>query len=188
MGGLWSVCKMFKCCVKSASFFVFAMVLGLSVAGPASAIEETKTVRPYLAFNLASNHIGAARAYNEINPGIGFGLAFSVGRGEISPEIGAYKNSFSRRSTYAAVTYDLPVAELSPTTELRLGGFLGLVHYPGDTQKFRDGGAIMVGDAVMLAGISATWRQNDRTDLRLRIMPGGSAAKALVTLQLGIRY
>ncbi len=181
---------MFKSIPARLPIVCVLILLGMLLASPTVAqAGEQPNYRPYLTFNLASRHIGTEFKFNERNPGIGFGIAFAFANGaELSPEFGLYKNSFHKRSVYAAVTYDMPVADLSPKTQLRLGGFAGLVHYPGDTQKFRDGGAIMVGDAVMLAGISATLRQNDRVDYRVRIMPGGSAAKVLMTLQMGIRF
>ncbi len=167
-----------------------AFLFGLMFTGtnPANA-SEGKAYRPYLVFNIATRHLGTDQEYNELNTGVGYGIAFPVANGgEVSPEVGFYKNSFSTKSMYAAVTYDVPVADLGRQTELRLGGFAGLVTYPENTQKFRDSGAIMVGESVLLAGLSATLRHKDRYDLRARVLPGGSAASAIVTLQLGIRY
>lgn len=172
----------------NAPICFFVILLGLLLASPVGA-SENKAYRPYLSFNIASSHMGTDVEYNEFNPGVGIGLAFATAHGgEFLAEVGGYKNSFSTRSMYGAVTYELPVAKLAQNTELRLGGFLGLVTYPKQTQKFRDGGAIMVGEAVLLGGISATIRHNDRYDLRARIVPGGASAKAIATLQLGIRY
>jgi len=102
---------------------LLAVVLSLCVAGPLAAeTSDHKAYRPYLAFNIASAHMGTDVDYNELNTGVGIGLAFAMARGgEISAEIGTYKNSFSTYSTYTAVTYDLPVAQLGERTELRLG-------------------------------------------------------------------
>ena len=170
---LWAVC----------------VTVGVSFGGVASALDLSKG-RPHLTFNLASYHHNASQDFNEINLGIGVGLTFADGPlgGELGVEVGQYRNSLERNSYYISGSLDWEVGRLSDDVALRLGGFGGTSHYPGDASKFKNRGVPTIGNWVLVAGAQATVRINDTYDVRMRIMPAGDVADALFTLQAGIRF
>lgn len=167
-------------------------LLGITIVlGAATmAIADTSPIRPHVAFNLGSKHVGAARHFDEFNPGIGIGFTLPVdARGsEVGAEMGQYHNSVGGNSVYGTGSLDTPVTDLGARAQLRLGAFAGLAHYANARTKFSGGGVPMIGDWVVVGGAQATIRIDDTYDIRARVLPAGSAARALFTLQLAVRY
>lgn len=151
---------------------------------------SAENLRPHVAFNLASHHIGATRDFEEFNPGVGIGFTLPVGaRGfEIAAEVGQYHNSVGRNSVYATGSLDVAVAQIAPRAQLRLGGFGGFAYYQNASDKFKGGGVPMIGDWLVIGGAQATVRIDDTYDIRLRALPAGKAANAILTLQLAVRF
>jgi hypothetical protein len=109
-----------------------------SLATPAAAEPDRVSIL------LGSAHPGAARSFEQVNPGVfltwkdrAFGLDYSVG---------AYRNSFGRASI--AATAALPVIDRG---QFQLALFGGLAVYPGNGADF----AIHAGDVVPIAGVQA---------------------------------
>ncbi len=179
---------MFLCNVR-VFLGAVALSLGLGFVGSASAF-ELSAARPHLTFNLASYHHNATEDFNEVNPGIGIGVTFEDKRfgGELGFEAGQYKNSLNSNSYYLTTSYDWEVADLGNDVKVRLGGFTGASHYPGDANKFKDRGVPTLGNWVLVAGAQATVRVNDTYDVRLRVLPAGDVADALFTMQVGFRF
>lgn len=169
--------------------FLITIFTGLTLATMASANESFK-IRPHVAINLGSYHLNASRDFNETNSGFGLGFTMpsGIGASEFGLEIGQYKNSINTQSQYIMSSLDTEVAKFTPSTALRLGIFGGFARYPGASNKFKNSGVPTFGDWVMAAGAQATLRIDDTYDLRLRVMPAGNVADALVTLQLAIRF
>lgn len=167
---------------------VVCVLAGLA-GKPASAVDWTNG-RPHLTFNLASYHLNASRDFNEINPGIGIGVTFpdDILGGELGFEVGQYRNSLDSNSYYATGSYDWQIAEFSQDVTLRMGGFAGASHYPGDAEKFKNRGVPTIGNWVLVGGAQATVRIQDTYDIRLRVLPAGDVADALFTLQMGVRF
>lgn len=163
--------------------------LGVTFGSSAQALDLSKA-RPHLTFNLASYHLNADQDFNEINPGLGIGLTFADGPlgGELGVEVGQYRNSLNSNSYYVTGSLDWEVAQVSDTVAVRLGGFGGMSHYPGDANKFKNRGVPTVGNWVLVAGAQATVRVNDIYDVRLRVLPAGKVADALFTMQVGVRF
>lgn len=171
---------------------VFSLVAGLVMAlSPmASSAFDLSKARPHVTFNLGSYHHNASRNFEETNPGIGFGLSWDTGwqNTEAAIEAGFYRNSLGGQSQYVTASLDAPVADITPRTELRLGVFAGTAHYPGHQSEFKSAGVPSMGDWILVGGGQATVRFDDRTDLRVRVMPAGRVADSLVTLQMAVRF
>ncbi len=167
---------------------VVTLLMITAFARGAFGIELTE-VRPHLTFNVGSYHHNAIQDFNEINPGIGAGLTFAIANPdiEIDFEVGQYKNSLSEQSVYVMSSLDAEVWEVSENLSLRMGGFMGFAHYPGERNKFEGRGVPTIGNWVMGAGAQVTLRVQDNTDLRMRIMPAGDVADVLLTMQVA-RY
>lgn len=172
--------------VSKSIVFLFVFICS---ALPIAAYELPKIHR-HVAVNLGSHHLNADRKFNEINPGIGIGLAAELGRadGEFALEIGQYKNSLSTQSAYITTSMDAELLELSEHLKFRAGLFFGFAHYPGDANKFKNRGVPTIGNWVMAAGIQTTLRMNNRYDFRVRVLPAGDVADALFTMQVAIRF
>ncbi len=169
---------------------VYLFVFMVFTLGQMASADEQNGIRPHLTFNLGSHHLNATRDFNEVNPGIGIGITgpSGLGRSEFGLELGQYKNSLNNQSYYVMGSLDTEIARLGPDMALRLGGFAGLARYPSNANKFKDHGVPTFGDWVLAAGLQSTLRINDTYDLRLRVMPAGSVADALITAQISIRF
>ena len=168
-----------------AVLFVFGATFGTGAAAL-----DWSQARPHLTFNMASYHLNASQNFNEVNPGIGLGVTVpdDVLGGEFGLEVGQYRNSLNRGSYYATGSYDWQVADFGNNVALRLGGFAGASHYPGDAAKFKNRGVPTIGNWVIVGGAQATVRIDDTYDMRLRILPAGKVADALFTFQMAIRF
>lgn len=175
--------------VRRLALGVFLSVAGLG-AGSAAVALDMSQARPHLMFSLGSYHLNASQDFNEFNPGIGLGVTIpdDTFGGELGLEFGHYENSLSSSSYYATGSYDWQVMDFGGNTTLRLGGFAGASHYPGDSDKFKGRGVPTIGNWVIVAGAQGTVRIDDTYDVRLRVMPAGNVADALFTLQLGVRF
>lgn len=171
------------------SRFLAVAVAFLSLSTMANAF-DLSSGRAHVTANLASYHLNSSREFNEINPGLGLGMTFQLGRGhaELDIEGGYYRNSLNRGTYYVMSAIDTQVAQISDNVQFRMGLFGGLAHYPGDASKFKDRGVPTFGNWVMAAGAQATLRLNDSYDLRLRVMPAGKVADALFTLQIAAYF
>ena len=143
---------------------LLGITIVLSVATTVRAF-DTSHFRPHVTVNLGSKHINASRDFNEVNPGFGIGVSAPVadGKYEMAVELGQYRNSVNGNSTYVVGSLDTEAAALSRRTKVRLGGFAGVVRYPGLSDKFTSG-IPSVGDWVAAGGVQATVRVDDTYD------------------------
>ena len=109
------------------------------VALPAAARDPDR-----LSFLIASRHVDARSAFQEVNPGV---ILTWEGRPGLS--LAGYYNSYGRLSVAAAVTW--PVFERG---ELQVDLFAGGAWYPRDGRRF----AAHLGDVVPIGGVQARWR------------------------------
>jgi hypothetical protein len=117
---------------------------------------------------LASKHVGAIYAFNEVNPGI-----FLEWDGtHINKAVGVYKNSFGDVSTAAIVS--VPVLH-GNNWSIELFG--GVAHYPGTGDTF----AYHFGDVVPIGGLQASVGY-----IIIQAMPGGSDMDAVISVALRI--
>lgn len=167
---------------------LLGITLVLSVATSVRAF-DTSLFRQHVTVNIGSKHIKPSSDFEEINPGLGIGVTAPIrnSKVEIGVEVGQYRNSVRGNSTYVMGSLDTEAAALSRRTKVRLGGFAGVVRYPGLDQKVTSG-VPKVGDWILAGGLQATARIDDTYDIRLRALPAGNAASALFTLQFSVRY
>ena len=146
-------------------------------------------LRGQAVINLGSRHLGASEDFQEFNPGLGLGAFLPVfeGRAVAAGEIGFYRNSLDRISVYATGSLDTAILA-AQRTELRIGLFGGLANYPDDAEKFGDTGVPTIGSVVVVGGAQATLRFDDRVDFRVRVVPAGNVADAILTGQIAIRF
>lgn len=172
------------------AFVLFCVLFALTAVVQVASAKDGSGIRPHLTFNLASHHLNASRNFNEVNPGLGIGLTGPIadGRTEFGLELGQYKNSLNTQSYYVMAALDVEIAELSPNVALRIGGFSGFAHYSEAANKFKGHGVPTLGNWVMAVGLQTTLRLADTYDLRLRVMPAGNVADALLTAQLAVRF
>ena len=175
---------------RVSSLLVFSFVFMVFTLAQLASANENHEIRSHLTFNLASHHLNASRNFNEINPGIGIGITGPSGLGasEFGIEAGQYRNSLDDQSYYVTASLDTEVVAISPNVTLRMGGFGGFAHYSESANKFKDHGVPTIGDWVMAIGLQTTLRIADKYDLRLRVMPAGHVADALLTAQISVRY
>jgi len=171
-------------------FVIGLALLSFCLFAQASLAFDTSKMRPHLTFNLGSYHVNANQRFEEFNPGLGIGFTYPTGwkNTEAGLELGQYRNSLGDQSYYLMGSLDAPVAQVTHKTELRLGVFGGFAHYPGQSSRIKSSGVPSIGNWILAAGGQATLRMDERTDLRLRVMPAGDVADALVTLQMAIRF
>ena len=93
---------------------------------------------------LGSDHLGASRDYQELNPGI----ILTWERG-LNYSAGLYYNSYKKASALAAIGYGYEIRH-----DFEIGIFAGVAFYPGDGERFRHA----VGDLVPLVGLQARYR------------------------------
>lgn len=97
---------------------------------------------------LASRHVDAASAFNEVNPGVFLTWEEVAWGGRLDATLGVFHNSYERTSVAATLAW--PVWEPAPWAEVALFG--GIAHYPDDGRRF----AVHAGDFVPLGGLQ--WR------------------------------
>lgn len=176
---------------RSVAFtFGYLVIFALFTLNQMASAQDFSKFRPHVAINLASYHLNSSKDFNEINPGIGIGFTTpsGLGRSEFGLEVGQYKNSINSQSYYVMGSLDAEVARITPNVAIRMGGFAGFSHYPGDARKFKDRGVPTIGNWVMAAGLQTAVRVNDTYDLRIRVMPAGDVADALFTAQIAIGF
>ena len=97
-----------------------------------------------LSILLGSEHNGATRDFQEVNPGI-----FLTWERRFNYSIGMYYNSYEDISPLVSVGYDWEVAP-----RLDLGAFFAVAVYPGEGDEFRTS----IGDVVPFIGLQARYR------------------------------
>lgn len=162
-----------------------SLVCFAGMPGPASAW-DLATARPYVTLSVGSEHIGGRKAYNEINPGLGFGLELTDPQAPqaFAVEAGRYKNSRATTSHYVMLHADRKIATLSRDIDLRLGLMAGLAHYPGAGDGFRRHGIPTIGDAAIAGGVSVAIDLHERGAFRIGAVPALDVADAILTFQI----
>ena len=116
---------------------------------------------------LGSEHVGATRDFQEINPGVFLTWEQQV----FDYSVGSFYNSHEDVSVLGSIGYDF---ELAP--ELEIGVFTGLALYPGEGDQFSHS----LGDVVPLAGLQARYR-----NVFGQVIPAdGSTVDAVLTFGL----
>ena len=161
---------------------------------PACAVvNETDFSRaePYVAIALASEHIAAETDFVETNPGIGIGTEAPVGDRPfgVGAEVGIFRNSFDEASAYLVGFAEGKVNPLGAERPIGLGVFYGYGRYPGEAERARDRGFIVIGDFVPIAGLQVTVPVYGPGDLRFRIVPGLlESTSTVIAIQANIRF
>lgn len=120
---------------------------------------------------LGSNHVGATRSFEEVNPGIflTWTEALFAGRADIS--VGAFRNSYGGGSVAAVTAF--PIIRKK---DWGIDLFGGLAWYPGEGQNF----STSAGDIIPLAGI-----QGRLGPTFVQVIPaGGNAVDATISFGL----
>lgn len=115
-----------------------AMTCTVLLAGSASAGPDR------LSILLGSEHNGATRNFQEVNPGV-----FLTWERRFNYSVGVYYNSYEDISPLVSVGYDWEVAP-----RLDLGVFFAVSVYPGEGDEFRTS----IGDVVPFVGLQARYR------------------------------
>ncbi|MDF1671039.1 MAG: hypothetical protein P1U83_15640 [Roseovarius sp.] len=112
----------------------------------AAALPTTVLAGPdRLSFLLGTEHFGATRDFQEINPG----AFLTWEKKTFDYSVGAFYNSYSEVSVLASIGYSY---EILP--EFEVGAFSGLAVYPGDGHRFD----ASVGDVVPMVGLQTRYR------------------------------
>lgn len=120
---------------------------------------------------LGSEHLGATRAFEEVNPGLVLTWSNVLLDDRIDIGLGAFRNSYGDGS--AVVTSALPLWRRE-TWSVDLFG--ALAWYPGNGDRFTHA----MGDVVLIGGAQARYR-----NLFVQAIPaGGSGADAVVSFGL----
>ncbi len=151
--------------MKRATRSACAALIAASLAGPATAGPDR------LSFLIGSEHIGATRPFEEVNPGVFVTWTNLLWRGNLDLTAGAFRNSYGDGSL--AVTTAYPFVR---TENWGLEVFGGLAWYPGNGNQFSHS----AGDVVPLAGLQARYR-----NVFVQAIPsGGNSVDAVMSFGL----
>ena len=120
--------------MKLTSFILALLLPTCAMAGP-----------DRVSILLGSEHFGATRDFQEVNPGVFFTWEEQV----FDYSIGGFYNSYQGFSALASVGYDFEIAP-----EFEVGAFAGLAFYPGEGDQF----SVSVGDMIPIGGLQARYR------------------------------
>ena len=171
-------------------FLACLMALMLSAC---TLVNETDLSRsePFIAFALASEHVGAERDFVETNPGVGVGTEVPVGTRPIGvgAELGVFRNSFDDTSPYAVVFAEGKVNPFGAKRPIGLGAFYGYGRYPTEVERARERGFLVIGEFVPVGGLQVTVPVLERNDLRFRIVPGVlESTSTVIAIQANVRF
>lgn len=122
---------------------------------------------------LGSHHVGATRAFEEVNPGL-FLTWTEVAVGQrVDLSVGAFRNSYGDGSIAVSGAYPL-----YRTEDWGVDLFAGVAWYPGNGDQFNHA----VDDMVPLGGVQMRYR-----NLFLQALPGGGNAVD-ATLTYGLTF
>lgn len=163
--------------------FPLALTLVTSIAATPAKADSTDL---YMIASVASYHIHATGRFNQLNPGLSFGISKSVREQtswEYGGEIGYYRNSYKEITRYVLASTDFRLAKTSSSSELRIGAFLGFFEYPNVVGYAEDYGIPTVGNFIAVPGIAAIIRFDSGHDVRIKLTPGGSKSTAILAIQ-----
>ena len=142
-------------------------------------------IQPHVSLNVGSEHIGANRTFEEVNPGIGIGFSTVPGPSGWShgAELGFYRNSHGNTSAYAIGTLEREVFRSGRDTRLLLGAKAGVARYPEAAESLARRGLPTIDDWVGVVGITSALKFPGGSKLRVGVLPGPGVADAVVTFQ-----
>ena len=146
---------------------------------------------PYVTFALASEHVAAEQDFVETNPGVGLGAEVQVGTRPIlvGGELGVFRNSFDETTPYLVGFTEGTVGAPWSEHPLGLGVFYGYGRYPGEADRARDRGFVVIGDFIPIGGLQVTVPTIRNNALRFRIVPGLLEDTAsVIAIQTNFRF
>lgn len=151
--------------MKQAAKTAFAAMFALWAAGPAMAGPDR------LSFLIGSEHIGATRPFEEVNPGVFLTWTNALWRERLDLTAGVFRNSYGDGSL--AVTTAYPLVR---TEDWGVELFAGAAWYPDNGQQFSHA----IDDIVPLAGVQGRYR-----NVFVQAIPsGGNSVDAVISFGL----
>lgn len=135
--------------------------------------------------HLGSKHLGATRDFNEFNPGLGLGVRWGE-RFRYGLEAGAFYNSYSEWSTYAATFAQYRVID-GERWDTYLGGAMTFASYPnlvGYADKY---GIPRVGNHIGIPSLTVEFDHGDYS-IASNVVVGGAKFDALVTVSIKVKF